>query len=208
MSAAVCAIRQLTDRQYPPQYCLDHGRENLMQIGSISGSNRSSLALAVVFGLIFVLVAWDLLSDYGEGVNRLHVLIESAVLLISGGAMLTLLVQLLQHRRRLNAMSTRLASTREEAARWRSEYREVVAGLAQAIEAQFREWQLSSAEAEIGLLLLKGLGLKEIAGLRGTSERTVRDQAQSAYRKAGLAGRAELAAFFLEDLLLSKDLRS
>jgi len=179
-----------------------------MQIGSISGSNRTSLALAVVFGLIFVLVAWDLLSDYGEGVNRLHVLIESAVLLISGGAMLTLLVQLLQHRRRLNAMSTRLASTREEAARWRSEYREVVAGLAQAIEAQFREWQLSSAEAEIGLLLLKGLGLKEIAELRGTSERTVRDQAQSAYRKAGLAGRAELAAFFLEDLLLSKDLRS
>lgn len=36
---------------------------------------------------------------------------------------------------------------------------------------------------------------------RGTSERTVREQARSAYQKAGLRGRSELAAFFLGDLL-------
>lgn len=37
--------------------------------------------------------------------------------------------------------------------------------------------------------------------MRRTSERTVRQQALSVYRKAKLAGRAELSAFFLEDLL-------
>ena len=58
-----------------------------------------------------------------------------------------------------------------------------------------------SAEREIGLLLLKGLSLKEVADVRGTSERTVRQQAQQLYRKGGLAGRTELAAYFLEDLL-------
>ena len=50
--------------------------------------------------------------------------------------------------------------------------------------------------------MLKGLSLKEIAALRSTSERTVREQARAVYRKSGLSGRSALAAFFLEDLLL------
>ena len=75
-------------------------------------------------------------------------------------------------------------------------------GLGSAIGGQFDAWQLSGAEAEVGLLLLKGLSLKEIAALRETSERTVREQARAVYRKAGLSGRSALAAFFLEDLLL------
>ncbi len=41
----------------------------------------------------------------------------------------------------------------------------------------------------------------EVAALRGVGEATVRQQARAIYRKAGLAGRNELAAFFLEDLL-------
>ena len=51
------------------------------------------------------------------------------------------------------------------------------------------------------MLMLKGLGLKEIADMRGTGERTVREQARSVYRKAGVANRSALSAFFLEDLL-------
>jgi DNA-binding CsgD family transcriptional regulator len=38
--------------------------------------------------------------------------------------------------------------------------------------------------------------------LRRTSERTVRQQALNVYRKSGLNGRSDMAAFFLEDLLL------
>jgi hypothetical protein len=38
----------------------------------------------------------------------------------------------------------------------------------------------------------------DIARLRGTSETTIRQQAQSIYRKAALRGRAELAAYFLD----------
>ena len=51
-------------------------------------------------------------------------------------------------------------------------------------------------------MLLKGYSHKEIATFRETSERTAREQARAVYRKAGLSGRASLAAFFLEDLLL------
>ena len=53
--------------------------------------------------------------------------------------------------------------------------------------------------------MLKGLSHKEIARLRLTSETTVRQQAAAIYRKSGLASRAELAAFFLEDLLAPRE---
>ena len=42
----------------------------------------------------------------------------------------------------------------------------------------------------------------DLAETLAVSERTVRQQALAVYAKSGLAGRAELAAFFLEDLLL------
>ena len=73
-----------------------------------------------------------------------------------------------------------------------------------AIERQFERWNLTTAEADIGLLLLKGLSHKEIADLRKTSERTVREQSRALYRKSSLSGRSSLSAFFLEDLLLPR----
>ena len=84
---------------------------------------------------------------------------------------------------------------------WRDETRALLKGLGEAIDRQFLTWKLTEAEREIGLLLLKGLSLKEIAAVRVTSERTIRAQARSIYAKAGLSGRAALSAFFLEDLL-------
>ncbi len=52
------------------------------------------------------------------------------------------------------------------------------------------------------MFLLKGYSHKETASLTGRGERTVRQHAVSVYRKSGLSGRAELAAFFFEDMLL------
>jgi DNA-binding CsgD family transcriptional regulator len=80
-------------------------------------------------------------------------------------------------------------------------------GLGVSIARQFRRWQLTPAESEVALLLLKGLSHREAAAVRGVSERTVRQQAREVYRKADLAGRSELSAFFLEDLLLPPDQR-
>lgn len=93
---------------------------------------------------------------------------------------------------------------RSEGQRWRADMRELLKGLSSAIDAQFDRWQLSQAEREIALLLLKGLSHKEIAVLRDTSERTIRQQSQSIYEKSNLSGRASLSAFFLEDLLLPR----
>jgi DNA-binding NarL/FixJ family response regulator len=43
--------------------------------------------------------------------------------------------------------------------------------------------------------------MKEIAEIRNTQEKTVRQQATTIYKKSELSGRQELAAFFLEDIL-------
>jgi DNA-binding CsgD family transcriptional regulator len=69
------------------------------------------------------------------------------------------------------------------------------------INADFDKWGLSEAEKEIALFLLKGLRLQDIADLRNTSERTVRQQAQAVYRKSGLDGRTNLSAHFVEDFM-------
>lgn len=163
--------------------------------------------LAAAFGLIFVLVALDLFSDYTEGVDTMHVVVEAVVLSISGPAFLGLLVRQIRQQRRLRALTGRLAVARDESARWRGRYQHTVQGLAQGMREQFERWALSPAEAEVAMLLLKGLSLRDIAALRGTGERTVRDQARAVYRKSGVPNRSALSAFFLEDLLLPMDRR-
>jgi DNA-binding NarL/FixJ family response regulator len=109
---------------------------------------------------------------------------------------------------RVEDLTERLDRSRADAERWQAEARHALAGLGAAIDAQFERWRLTEAERGVGLLLLKGLSLKEIAEARRTSARTVRQQALAIYEKAGLAGRAELAAFFLEDLLLPTESRT
>ncbi len=83
---------------------------------------------------------------------------------------------------------------------WRKQSRRYLDGLSRSIDAQFDLWHLTSAEADVAGLLLKGASLREVAVLRRTSEATIRQQAQNVYRKSGLASRAELSAYFLEDL--------
>lgn len=156
----------------------------------------------LLFAGVAVTLALDVGSDLREGSSWGHVAIEiGAMALALFGAGL-LVRELARVRRRARRLEVDLAATRAQAARWREDAREALKGLAEAIDRQFDRWGLTAAEREVGLLLLKGLSLREVAEVRGTSERTAREQSRSVYRKAGLSGRAELSAFFLEDLLL------
>lgn len=147
---------------------------------------------------VALLIGVDVVVDYTEG-HSVHIVLEIVAMLV----VLTV-VGAMMHRRelRIGNLARDLTRSRREAERWRAEAEHALKGLGAAIDAQFDRWELTPAEREVGLLLLKGLSLRDVAGARGTSERTARDQARAIYRKAGLAGRSELAAFFLEDLLL------
>jgi len=165
--------------------------------------------MIVLFAFIAVLVGLDAAADLRTGGGSLHVALEVSVVAIALVGVAFLVRQLVQMHREAQDLQREVAAVRDEAAqheanaaRYRAEAKKYLAGLGEVIDQQFARWGLSPAEREIGVLLLKGLSLKEIAVARGTSERTVRQQSLAIYRKASVAGRAELSAFFLEDLLL------
>ena len=105
------------------------------------------------------------------------------------------------------ALRASLETQRAERDAWRASAQAALDGLARAIDLQFAAWRLTPTEREVALMLLKGYGHKEIAALTGRSERTVRQHAGVVYEKAGIAGRAELAAYFLHDLMLPEEQR-
>lgn len=72
---------------------------------------------------------------------------------------------------------------------------------AHIVEAKFEDWMLSPSEREIAFLLIKGYSVQEICALRDTRPGTVKSQSNAIYRKAGVHGRTELVAYFVEDLL-------
>jgi DNA-binding CsgD family transcriptional regulator len=170
------------------------------------GGGRASIAL---FALIALLMATDLTIEFRSGVP---LGLQSFELLIFASALAGFAFhwwQMSAARRRARQLDGELAEARAEAARWSEDARRwngeaqaILQGLGVAIDRQFDRWGLTPAEREVALLQLKGLRHKAIAELRHTSERTVRQQALAVYRKSGLAGRSDLAAFFLEDLLL------
>lgn len=101
----------------------------------------------------------------------------------------------------------KLSAARADGEKWRSTARVHIKGLGFAIRQQFADWRLTAGEADVAILMLKGLAHKEIAELRNSSAATVRQQAAAIYGKSGLSSRAELAAYFLEDLFPSESER-
>lgn len=73
--------------------------------------------------------------------------------------------------------------------------------LSDVIEAHFRDWGLTASEADVAWFTVKGLSISETARLRGTAEGTIKSHLNAIYRKAGVAGRGELLALLIEDLL-------
>jgi DNA-binding CsgD family transcriptional regulator len=72
---------------------------------------------------------------------------------------------------------------------------------ADLLDERFTDWGLTSAERDVALFAIKGLSTAEIAGVRNTSEGTVKAQTNAIYRKAGVTGRPQLLSLFIEDLM-------
>jgi len=176
--------------------------------GAVADAGPPGVAATVVPAVLFlglvVFMAADLLTDVAHGATLGHLTVEILGMLVGLVGLAAMWRLLRASLRRNRDLEVALDGTRTDLRKWRGEAQELLRGLGAAIDHQFERWGLSPAEREVGLLLLKGLSLKEAAAARRTSERTVRQQALAVYRKAGLSGRAELAAFFLQDLLLPR----
>lgn len=165
-------------------------------------STAERVAVTALLASIGLLAALDALSDLGSGASPGHLLAELGVAGAAATGATLLWTRYFRARSELRAARHTIERTRADAEHWRRRNEATLRGLAAAIDEQLARWRLTAAEKEVAFLLLKGLSFKEIASVRGASERTVRQQALAIYAKSGLGGRAELAAFFLEDLLL------
>ena len=175
-------------------------------VPSDRGRGRAS---TILFAVIATLMATDLTIEFLRGVPLVLQSFEVVIFLAALAGIAFHWWQMNAAVERSDRLHRELAEARaevtrwtEDAQQWNREARPVLQGLGEAIDRQFQRWGLTEAESEVALLQLKGLRHKEIAELRHTSERTVRQQALAVYRKSGLSGRSDLSAFFLEDLLL------
>ena len=166
----------------------------------------STLSLAL-FGAL-VLVENLQSAEPFELANFAMDIVEKAILVSAVAATAYVAIETRGMRRERTDLLNDLSRVRNESDRWRTAARVHIDGLGRAIRDQFAAWKLSDSEADIALLMLKGLTQKEIAHLRGSEESTVRQQAAAVYRKSGLANRSELGAYFLEDLLAPDEERS
>jgi DNA-binding NarL/FixJ family response regulator len=69
------------------------------------------------------------------------------------------------------------------------------------IEGYFAAWGLTPAEQAVATFTIKGYAIAEVAALRGSAEGTVKTHLNAIYRKAGVAGRAQLVSLLIEDLM-------
>jgi len=164
---------------------------------SFSAAKESFLIL--FFTIIVVASGLDLIADLSQGADTAHILKESMLVLLSLFAMAWLLYEKNQQKQQIKQLKQQLEQTNNHKA---DEY--IIEGrrhLAKIIQQQFSQWKLTQSEREIGLLLLKGLSLKEIASLRNTAEKTVRQQASAIYKKSDISGRHAFSAWFIEDIL-------
>lgn len=158
--------------------------------------------IAIVLLVAIVGGAVDLLLDAPDTLLSIHVIYELTLIAVSATAMFFLWRGWFRAEHSLSQMKHVVEEHKAERDAWRASAESALAGFGKAIEERFRAWGLTTAESEVALLLLKGRSHKEIAYQTDRSERTVRQHAVSVYQKSKLGGRAELAAFFLDDLTL------
>lgn len=168
-------------------------------------NKNERLMIALVLTLIALMVGADLLNDAQEGVIFWHVLVEGSTGILALFGVFYVLRGSYETKHRLKNEMAAFADYKRESEIWRAESRKYLDGLSHAIDQQLSKWKLTAAEKEVAFLLLKGMSLKEIAEIRKTAEKTARVQAIAIYSKSGLAGRSELSAFFLEDLLVPSE---
>lgn len=99
----------------------------------------------------------------------------------------------------LGAIALRRTRRRQQAAE--AQLRVASGAFMELLDERFTEWGLTPAERDVALFAIKGMSTQEIAGLRNTSEGTVKAQTNAIYRKAGVSGRPQLLSHFIEDLM-------
>lgn len=160
--------------------------------------------IIVTLAIIMLLNFIDVIMDVKLGVPLWHIVEESLIVLTSAVAVTYLALEMLKRTRELTALATTLSTADQQLKNITNEMKNARRQYSVTIQQQFDAWKLTESEQQVALLLLKGLSFKEIAAVRSTREKTVRQQASNIYGKSGVDGRHAFAAWFLEDFIVDK----
>lgn len=147
--------------------------------------------------------AAEIVGEIGEGQSLAEMADDIAMFAVSLIVVVMFAMEYRQQHRALTELRDRFANSRGKLAEVDAESPQIASQYRQVMQKQFDMWKLTASEQDVVLGLLKGLSFREVAEIRDTREKTVRQQAANVYRKAGVAGRHELAGWFFEDLLQS-----
>lgn len=149
-----------------------------------TGVMLAVLLLQAVAAVYFVI---DSLVELVRNPSESHPLTESPVALALVVGVALAAAEMRRTQKRLREQDEALAAAR--------------AAFGQVVATQFTRWGLTPAEKAVALLALKGMDVADIGEARSAAAGTVRAQLTRIYAKAGVSGRAQFAAFFVEDLL-------
>lgn len=157
--------------------------------------------IAIVLAVVMALNFLDVLYDLRMGAELQHIIGETIIVLAAAMGVSYLLWERRRRSKEMKALSRTLSEADQQLKNITEDMRNARKRYGEAIHQQFNDWSLTHSEQQVAMLMLKGLSFKEIAAVRDTKEKTVRQQASGIYGKSGLDGRHELAAWFLEDFL-------
>ena len=164
-------------------------------------TRAQEITVILVLAIVGIANLSDLVIDLSHGSSASHLIVEMVVIAMSLSVILWLIMHLRSQNRALEQIKREIALEKKRKAQSGEAGQEARDKLGEIIRRQFQHWQLTSSEQEVALFLLKGLSFKEIAGVRETHEKTVRQQASAIYKKAGVNGRHAFSAWFIEDFL-------
>jgi DNA-binding NarL/FixJ family response regulator len=159
------------------------------------------LSIAAILAMVMVLNAMDIVTDLDLGLPLAHIFTESLIVAASALGFIYLILQIRRQGRELRDLAENLTNADRQLQRLTDGMRTARASYGEVIHRQFLEWSLTDSEQQVAMLLLKGLSFREIATVRETREKTVRQQASAIYAKSGLEGRHAFSAWFLEDFM-------
>lgn len=173
------------------------------ELKALSLTERSIAAALML--VLFIFVSMDIMNDFRFSASAVHIAVDFMFGMASLLGVILLWARFGRKHLDMAFELSKVVQEKDQASQqieiWKSKADQLKEGISQEIDQHMNLWKLSAAEKEVGLLLLKGLSIKQIAELRGTSEGTTRQQSLAIYAKAGVTGRSELSAYFMEDFL-------
>jgi len=160
------------------------------------------LILIAMLLLVISINTLDFIKDIHQGDEWLHIGLEILTVCLSLWGIFMIFKMIQQRNDEVSILNEKIEQAETDLELSHSKLKEIGREYSKFLHKQFDAWELTPSEKEVALLLLKGLSFKEIADMRDTKEKTVRQQASTIYRKSHVSGRHEFSAWFFEDMLV------